>query len=59
MKAVRPEAKAASQYIDFFPDRPFNDVRYFIDSSKLHALGWKPEASSLLSFQPLLTHVFY
>jgi len=28
--------------ISFVPDRAFNDVRYFIDSGKLHALGWKP-----------------
>jgi UDP-glucose 4,6-dehydratase len=25
------------------PDRKFNDLRYTIDSSKLHALGWKEE----------------
>ena len=24
-------------------DRAFNDVRYSIDSSKLHSLGWQPE----------------
>merc|ERR1719320_1998169 len=28
--------------ISFVPDRAFNDVRYFIDSGKLHTLGWKP-----------------
>jgi len=26
-------------------DRVFNDTRYFIDSSSLHALGWEPEVS--------------
>ena len=26
-------------------DRAFNDVRYYIDSSKLQALGWKCEVS--------------
>ena len=26
-------------------DRPGHDRRYSIDSSKLHALGWRPEVS--------------
>lgn len=30
-------------YISYIEDRPFNDQRYFIDSSKLRKLGWKPE----------------
>lgn len=31
--------------ITFVPDRAFNDVRYFIDSGKLHKLGWSPKTS--------------
>ncbi|MCH8541393.1 MAG: hypothetical protein LAT58_11580 [Opitutales bacterium] len=27
------------------PDRPFNDRRYSVDSSKMRALGWEPEIS--------------
>merc|ERR1712195_61994 len=27
------------------PDRVFNDTRYHIDSSSLHALGWEPKVS--------------
>jgi dTDP-glucose 4,6-dehydratase len=27
--------------ITFVEDRPFNDFRYSIDSSKLRELGWK------------------
>jgi len=30
-------------HIIFVADRPFNDVRYYISSKKLMALGWKPE----------------
>jgi len=33
---------AAKQHVT---DRPFNDQRYFIDSSKLGALGWAPSVS--------------
>lgn len=29
--------------ITFVPDRKFNDLRYTINSSKLHELGWKEE----------------
>jgi len=35
----------SKQYIQFAEDRPFNDCRYAIDSSKLHALGWQPKVS--------------
>lgn len=30
-------------WVIYVKDRDFNDTRYDIDSSKLHALGWKPE----------------
>lgn len=33
--------KDASESIVHVEDRKFNDRRYFIDCSKLHALGWK------------------
>lgn len=36
---VEMRIKAATQHVT---DRPFNDQRYFIDSSKLGALGWTP-----------------
>jgi len=32
-------------YLTFVPDRKFNDLRYTINSSKLHELGWKEEMS--------------
>lgn len=30
----------ADKYIEFVPDRPFNDKRYFITNNKLKSLGW-------------------
>ena len=33
------------EHIEFVPDRPFNDVRYYISSDKLLALGWKEEVT--------------
>lgn len=31
--------------IEFVADRPFNDTRYAIDSSKIHSLGWSRRRS--------------
>lgn len=33
------------KWITFVPDRKFNDLRYTINSTKLHELGWKEEMS--------------
>lgn len=33
------------ELISFVPDRKFNDLRYTINSGKLHELGWKEEMS--------------
>ncbi|KAJ3160622.1 hypothetical protein HDU86_000381 [Geranomyces michiganensis] len=33
------------ELITFVEDRPFNDTRYAIDSTKLEALGWAPKVS--------------
>ena len=35
--------KEAEELISYVPDRKFNDLRYTINSSKLHELGWKEE----------------
>eukprot|EP00928_Gymnodinium_smaydae_P004058 TRINITY_DN1141_c0_g1_i2.p1 TRINITY_DN1141_c0_g1~~TRINITY_DN1141_c0_g1_i2.p1 ORF type:complete len:707 (+),score=135.18 TRINITY_DN1141_c0_g1_i2:49-2121(+) len=35
-----PNTKSKIQHVE---DRKFNDQRYFIDPSKLEALGWKPQ----------------
>lgn len=37
--------KDEEDYITFVPDRKFNDLRYTINSGKLHELGWKEEMS--------------
>jgi UDP-glucose 4,6-dehydratase len=37
--------KEADKWITFVGDRQFNDLRYTINSSKLHDLGWKEEMS--------------
>jgi len=34
-----------SKYMTYVKDRAFNDVRYSIDSTKLHSLGWSPKVS--------------
>lgn len=33
------------EMLEYVPDRPFNDKRYFIGSTKLESLGWKQEVS--------------
>lgn len=39
------ENQTLSDHIEFVPDRPFNDRRYFIDNSKLRRLGWQQRYS--------------
>jgi len=34
-----------SKYLEFVEDRPYNDLRYSMDSSRLHELGWSPQIS--------------
>ena len=41
-------------YINFVPDRPFNDKRYFITNKKLKNLGWKPIIKFTKGIQRLL-----
>ena len=33
------------KHVEFVEDRPFQDLRYTMDSSKLHTLGWQPKIS--------------
>ena len=41
-KIITPD-KSLDEIIEYVPDRLFNDSRYSVDSSSLHALGWKDE----------------
>ena len=34
-----------SNYLEFVEDRPYNDLRYSMDSTRLHELGWSPQVS--------------
>jgi UDP-glucose 4,6-dehydratase len=42
-QCAEPDAK--KQWITYVRDRPFNDLRYTIDASKLRALGWQEQVS--------------
>jgi dTDP-D-glucose 4,6-dehydratase len=37
-----PEA-AVEDWVEFVPDRPYNDKRYYISNEKLRRLGWTPK----------------
>lgn len=57
---VHGQDAIVEEYIDYIPDRPFNDQRYLIDTTKLKSLGWKATIplpvglSLLLSSHPSL-----
>ena len=36
------KTKNYNKWISYVEDRPFNDMRYFINNYKLKQLGWKP-----------------
>ena len=41
-------------YVEYIPDRPFNDKRYFISNDKLCALGWKPVVGFIEGLKKLM-----
>ena len=41
VKALKPTCKDPKEHIEFVPDRPFNDVRYYISSTSSWRLGGK------------------
>ena len=34
-----------TNYVEYFEDRPYNDLRYPMDTTKLAELGWAPHVS--------------
>ena len=50
LRMMEPNVVPESR-LTFGPDRPFNDMRYRIDSSKVHALGWTPTVSWTVGLQ--------
>ncbi|KAF9095836.1 hypothetical protein BGX29_008860 [Mortierella sp. GBA35] len=36
------DCRTCDDHIEFVEDRAFNDLRYAVDASKLHGLGWSP-----------------
>jgi dTDP-D-glucose 4,6-dehydratase len=45
VRLAHPDEKDVSRHIECVEDRAFNDMRYDISTSKLHALGWRPQIS--------------
>ena len=43
VQAVKGPDTNYEDWVEYTPDRPFNDSRYFISSEKLRSLGWKQE----------------
>lgn len=43
VKLIKNDEDNLHKYIQFVPDRNFNDFRYLINSEKLEKLGWKPK----------------
>ena len=45
MKGLDVDDEVLEKYVRFVEDRPFNDQRYPMDSTKLQELGWTPKVS--------------
>ena len=55
LQLMRPD-DAMDDWIEFVPDRAFQDYRYSIDSSALRRLGWKPKTSFLDAIGEVVAH---
>lgn len=53
---LRPEANL-NDWIEFVPDRAFQDHRYWIDDHVLKGMGWKPTKTFLDSVKEVIEHV--
>ncbi|XP_055357512.1 dTDP-D-glucose 4,6-dehydratase-like isoform X2 [Paramacrobiotus metropolitanus] len=45
LKKIVGKDEPLEDWISYVPDRPYNDCRYSVNCSKLHALGWKASVS--------------
>jgi len=43
-----------NDWIEYIPDRPFNDNRYYISNEKLKSLGWKVKINFQTGIDELL-----
>lgn len=44
LKGVSTEEEIA-QFLEYVEDRPYNDLRYSMDSTRLRQLGWSPQVT--------------
>lgn len=56
LDVMRPGEKK-EDWIDFVPDRAFQDYRYSIDSSELRRLGWSEQKSFDDAIQDVIEHI--
>lgn len=45
-----------NKWITYIEDRPFNDMRYFINNTKLKKLGWKPTIDFISGLKMLINN---
>lgn len=55
LKEVDPEARV-EDWVEFVPDRPFQDYRYSIDASALKALGWEERVTFEEAIKDVVRH---
>lgn len=41
IKLIKGDSTNVTDYLEYVPDRPFNDFRYHINNEKLTSMGWK------------------
>ena len=55
LRIMKPHVRF-EDFVTYIEDRPFNDFRYAIDSTKLHNLGWKEDILFEEGIQATLDH---
>ena len=54
IKMIKGDNANCDDWIEYIPDRPFNDARYYISNAKLKNLGWDIEINFLDGLKNLL-----